>query len=113
MMLRCRCCGKSIVIAKHVLAPWYLAPEATEKINKFFDEHYYCKNTTKAIPNSFELISEFGEGFPREEDEVLLHYYDIYDEDYNTETRKQDYEYKFEQVHSTYLEDRYMNEEVE
>lgn len=108
MMIRCRSCGASIVIAKHLLTPWRIVPQLEDKLTKFFEEHYYCKENHNVYPNSFELISEFGEGFPSEEDPILTHYYDIYDEDYNTEVAKQKEERKYEELHSFIIQTMYM-----
>lgn len=110
MMIRCRSCGASIVIAKHFLTPWRTVPELDDKLTEFFNEHYCCNNIHNVYPNSFELISEFGEGFPSEEDPVLRHYYDIYDEDYNIEVAKQKEERKYEELHSFIINTMYMKE---
>lgn len=113
MMIRCRSCGKRIIIAKHFLTPWRTVQDLDDKLTEFFNEHYFCKVKRGIYPNSFELISEFGEGFPNEEDEVLTHYYDIYDEDYETEVAKQKEELKYERVHSDVIKMWYMNKNKE
>ena len=111
MMIRCRSCGKTLVIAKHFLTPWRTVPNLDDKLTEFFNEHCYCnKGNHFAYPNSFELISEFREGFPSDEDEILLHYYDIYDEDYDKEVAKQNEEFKYERGHSDVIKKLYMNE---
>lgn len=111
MMIRCRSCGKTIVIAKHLLTPWRIVPQLEDKLTKFFEEHYYCNDNSNVYPNSFELVSEMGEGFPNEEDPILMHYYDIYNEDYNTEDAIQKEELKHEEIRSFRLKAMYMKEE--
>ena len=111
MMIRCRSCGATLVIAKHFLSPWHTAPDLDDKLSEFFEEHYYCKHNPNVYPNSFELISEFREGFPSDEDEVLTHYYDIYDDKYEKEVEKQDDELKYEIVHSEVIKMLFMKEE--
>lgn len=113
MMIRCRSCGASIVIAKHFLTPWHTVQDLDDKLTAFFEEHYFCKVKNGIYPNSFELISEFGEGFPNEEDEILTHYYDIYDEDYEKEVAKQKENFKQERVHSDAIKMWYMDKKKE
>lgn len=112
MMIRCRSCGQYIIIAKHFLTPWRTVPNLDDKLTEFFNEHYYCKTRNHYVyHNSFELISEFREGFPSDEDEILAHYYDIYDEDYDKEVAKQNDELKYEMAHSNYIINQYISNE--
>lgn len=113
MMIRCRSCGKTIIIAKHLLSPWHIVPQLEDKLAKFFEEHYYCEINPNVYPNSFELVSEMGEGFPNEEDEILTHYYDIYNDHYADEIANQAEEKKYEIVHSHVLRTMYMNDNKE
>ena len=115
LMIRCRSCGKTLIIAKkkHFLTPWRTVPNLDDKLTEFFNEHYFCKVNNIVYLNSFELISEFGEGFPNEEDEVLTHYYDIYAEDYEKEVAKQKEGLKYEKVHSDVIKMWYSNKNKE
>ena len=110
LYLRCRSCGKMIMIAKHFLTPWHINTDKLDAINDFFDEHFLCFTDNKVYPNSFDLVSEFGEGFPREEDSVLYHYYDISSDTYENELNKQNTEYKYEIAHSEILKNIYEKE---
>ena len=105
LYLRCRQCGKMIFLSKHFLTPWKIAPDKLEGINEFLSEHCYCPDRKYDVPwNSLDLVSEFGEGFPREEDRVLYHYYDIYHNDYKEEERLQNTYYNAERFSSAIIE---------
>ena len=85
LFLRCRQCGKTIGISKHFISPWYIDKRNLDAINEFLDEHCFCSNSKYDVPyNSFDLVTECGEGFPCVyDDKILYNSYDIapsYDE---------------------------------
>lgn len=97
LYLRCRQCGAMISISKHFLTPWYIHPEKLEEINQFFEDHWFCEEAKyNTAPNSFELVSEMGDGFPEDESEVMYHSYDIFTNDYDTEQIHRQEAYKKE-----------------
>ena len=105
LYLRCRQCGEMLFLSKHFLSPWHIDLDKLEEINEFLDKHCDCANRKYDVFwNSFDLVSEFGEGFPREEDEVLYHYYDIYHDNYNEEQRIQNKYYNSERFSSALIE---------
>ena len=111
LYLRCRQCGAKIFLAKHFMSPWYIDPERLRYINEFLAQHCSCPDRKYDVHyNSFELVDEFREGFPEEDDKVLYHYYDIYNNNYDIERKQSDFEYKCEQIHSAYIEDQYNKE---
>lgn len=79
LYMRCRQCGEMVYLSKHFLGPWRIDPERLEIINDFFDTHCWCdkKSDDHHFFNSFELVTENGEGFPEQNDPVLYNYYDL------------------------------------
>ena len=85
LYMRCRQCGEMVFLSKHLMSPWYIKPEQLDKINEFFEEHcYHFDKLIEVKPeedlhpwNSFELVSECGDGFPEETDPIEYKYYDL------------------------------------
>lgn len=77
LYIRCRNCGQTIFLAKHFSTPWDLRRNS-EDIQEFFNQHYACENEFDYgddnecyFENSFQLVTEFGDGYPKITDGFL------------------------------------------
>lgn len=108
LYIRCRQCGATKFLSKHCLTPWYIRPEKLEEINKFFEEHWFCEKAKyNTAPNSFELVSEMGDGFPEDTSDVMVHSYDIFARDFHNELVHRARVYKKEKDLSDWIEKEY------
>lgn len=74
LYIRCRNCGQTIFIAKHFSTPWSLRCKS-DYIQEFFNQHYACEDEFNYgddnecyFENSFQLVTEFGYGYPKIEE---------------------------------------------
>lgn len=115
LYLRCRQCGEMLFLSKYFYDnPWHIEPDKLKEINKFFDDHNYCENDKYDVYfNSFDLVSEFGKGFPEENEEVLYHNYDIHCKTYDeTQKCRKEY-YEKEKELSKEIYEKYIKEDEE
>ena len=70
LYIRCRVCGGIMLLAKHFTGPWSVR-HTPEVLDEFFEEHFLCANDAggsfNGWYNTFDLVSEMGEGFPEVE----------------------------------------------
>lgn len=112
LYLRCRQCGATIFLSKHCLTPWHIDASRLEKINEFLYEHWCCKNAKyDTSPNSFELVSEMGDGFPEDTSDIMYHHYDIFANDYHNEVVHRSRVYQKEKDLSDWIEKEYRRDE--
>lgn len=68
LYIRCKQCGALCFLGKHFGENWNFDKDKQGKeLEKFFFEHCFCEDSVYADQpfNSFELVSEFGQGYPR------------------------------------------------
>lgn len=58
LYIRCKQCGETIAIGKHFGDVLHIYGDITEKLNRFYEKHYYCSSYNGRMYN-LELCEEF------------------------------------------------------